>query len=216
MAMEARFGTLQKKSVDEQIKAAGQYVIELDKMAALTGATRKEQEKAREAVMAIAQLRAALFQAKEKAKTGDPEAIAKVAELERAVKVSTTLMQAGQTDLAKGTAEYSATGGPTSEAAARAMQALPEVLESIRTGKGSDVDRTALIGSDLKKYFGQYAETMKYTGNIAGVYQDSFGEADDFITKMDNMEKAKREFESKPENAGKEFDRDKYLEEIRH
>jgi len=68
MAMQARFGLLEGKSKQDLIKGTQNYINELDKTAALTGASRKEQETARDFAMAQAELRAAIFDEKEKAK----------------------------------------------------------------------------------------------------------------------------------------------------
>ena len=75
MKQEALMNGQVNKSQADLIKGAKSYILELDKMAELTGATRQEQEEAREAVLAEESLQAAIFVAREK---GDEKELAKL------------------------------------------------------------------------------------------------------------------------------------------
>ena len=66
MAQQSRFG---QKTNGDLTKSAASYIGELDKLATVTGASRKEQEDARKAIMSINQLRAAMLEAEKKGDT---------------------------------------------------------------------------------------------------------------------------------------------------
>lgn len=118
MSMQARMGALQGKSTADLIKGASAYIEELDAMARLTGASRKEQEEGREFAMAENKLRAAMLAAQER---GDKD---EAAHLEKMAKVVANYAALGLKTEATGIAHMAASkGGVTSAEAARMSQA---------------------------------------------------------------------------------------------
>jgi len=170
MAHMAQFMSQQSKTgmkaSGDQAKAAANYVLELDKMAVLTGASRKEQEDARKAILSMNQLRAAMLEAEEANDTD------KLAELTRAYETASALMAAGLKAEGGALAKLSAAGGgPVDAETARIYQAMSGAggtLEMIKSGKGSNVDRTQAAVSGLMTQNKQYLGTTKLTGGIAG------------------------------------------------
>ena len=170
MAQQSKTGM---KASGDQSKAAANYVLELDKMAVLTGASRKEQEDARKAILSMNQLRAAMLEAEE---AGDTD---KLAELTRAYETASALMAAGLKAEGGALAKLSAAGGgPVDAETARIYQAMSGpggTLEMIKSGKGSNVDRTQAAVSGLMTQNKQYLGTTKLTGGVAG---QTVGEGD--------------------------------------
>jgi hypothetical protein len=104
MATQTRMGMIQGKSQADLIKGSVAYMEELDRIAAITGIGRKEQEEAQKAVLSIENLRAAMFQAE---RSGDTK---RQKELETAFKYSSRLMAEGRKKEAAGVAKYYAAG----------------------------------------------------------------------------------------------------------
>ena len=180
MAQEQRFGLMQKKSIEDQAKAAGAYVVELDKMATLTGATRKEQETAREAVMQIQSLRAAMMKAKASGNTEEAE------RLKRYLDVATAFQAQGLNEQAKGTAELAAGKGPISEASAMMIQAAPQMIEMLDKNIGTAVERYATGIKEIYARAVEYADTAAVGGDLSKLVGD-YGKIDDSNTKLDQL-----------------------------
>lgn len=164
MAQQSRFS---QKTNGDQTKAAANYIQELDKLATVTGASRKEQEDARKAILSINQLRAAMLEAEKK---GDTKTLEK---LQRAYETSSALYAAGLKEEGGALAKLMAAGGaPTDRETARVQQAMGGkggAIEMIETGQGSQLDRAKAGISGLAKREEQFASTTKYTGEIEGV-----------------------------------------------
>lgn len=195
MALQTRLGLIQGKSVSDLQKGAANYIEELDKLAAITGASRREQEDARNAIMAIEQLRAAMIDEEAKSKiSGDTT---KLKEIERAIEVATSLQVAGQNRLAAGTAHYVAAGGITSTESAEAAYALRQTLADIKSGKGSTVQRAMGAANEAYAAASSVAATRRIGGDTTGLYSDKSGSAADFKRRSDEVaagfEKAKKE-----------------------
>ena len=129
MAQQTRMGMIQGKSQQDLVKGAAAYVEELDKLSMLTGATRKEQEDARAAVMAEEELRAAMLQAE---LDGDKQ---RQQQLKSMADYSSYLRTVGDTRGATGVAKYAAAGGPIDEASAAAMITYGKGIEAALNGK---------------------------------------------------------------------------------
>jgi flagellum-specific peptidoglycan hydrolase FlgJ len=170
MAQQSKLGA---KASGDQAKAAANYVLELDKMAVLTGASRKEQEDARKAILSMNQLRAAMLEAED---AGDTK---KLEELTRVFETSSALMAAGLKNEGAALAKLGAAGGgPVDAETARVYQAMSGAggtLEMIKSGQGSNVDRTQAAISGLMKQNRQFAGTTKLTGGVPG---QTMGEGD--------------------------------------
>jgi muramidase (phage lysozyme) len=88
MSIQARTGQMQLKNTEKLIEESARFVHELDQAAQLTGATRREQQEAREAAMAEVRFRAALIDAE---KRGDTADMAQLKVAERAAAIAKSL-----------------------------------------------------------------------------------------------------------------------------
>ena len=88
MSIQARTGQMQLKNTEQLIEESARFVHELDQAAQLTGATRREQQEAREAAMAEVRFRAALIDAQQRGDTAD---MAQLKVAERAAAIAKSL-----------------------------------------------------------------------------------------------------------------------------
>lgn len=88
MSIQARTGQMQLKNTEQLIEESARFVNELDQAAQLTGATRREQQEAREAAMAEVRFRAALIDAQQRGDTAD---MAQLKVAERAAAIAKSL-----------------------------------------------------------------------------------------------------------------------------
>jgi hypothetical protein len=171
MALQTRMGMAQGKTQADLVKGSVAYMEELDRIAAITGIGRKEQEEAQKQVMAIEELRAAMYQAE---KSGDTK---RQAELEQAMKYSTRLMAEGRKKEAAGVAKYYAAGKNVIDSeSAMAMQNSAGAIEAINRGeKGENVYQAGIesaresakrtagtkrIGGDVSNQIGDFNATL--------------------------------------------------------
>lgn len=214
MAMQARFGLLEGKSKQDLIKGTQNYINELDKTAALTGASRKEQETARDFAMAQAELRAAIFDEKEKAKGGDEQAAIRVKELQGQMELVSKLKLIGQDQLGIGVARNAAAGQIVDPSSAKAVRMLAGSIEAYKTGAGTEQTRVGALGEELKAGFKELAPLARIKADaITGLADIDIAKLDDGITAFTNVAKLRAEFEKDPKNKGKVFD-DKALDEM--
>lgn len=166
MATQTRMGMLQNKTQADQIKGAVAYMEELDRIATITGIGRKEQEEAQKQVLAIEELRAAMFQAE---KSGDTK---RQAELEQAFKYSTRLMTEGRKKEAAGFAKYYAAGKNVVDAeSAAAIQSSRGAMEAISAGKtGEDVKMAGDVTA--KEALTRVAGTKRIGGDVSSQVLD--------------------------------------------
>lgn len=172
MSQQTKMGMAQFKTQAQLVKGTEEYIKDLVVLQELTGASRKEQEEAREAILAIEELRAAQFEAESR---GDR---AEVERLQRYFEGASTMMSMGLTNLAKGYAQYAA-GGPATADAAAVMQSLPRLIQA--TERGANI-ATSLkdLGADLKDASGRISSTVRFGGAEAtrGIVPDSFAIVD--------------------------------------
>lgn len=101
MSIQAKTGQLQLKNTEQLIHESSKFVYELDQAAQLTGATRKEQQEAREAALAEVRFRAARIEAERRGDTAfkaQLDAAERAAALARSmgdVRGATGILQAG-------------------------------------------------------------------------------------------------------------------------
>jgi len=185
MANQTRMGMMQGKQQGDLVKGAAAYMEELDRIAAVTGIGRKEQEDAQKQVMAIEELRAAMYEAERK---GDTK---RQAELEAAMKYSTRLMAEGRKKEAAGVAKYYAAGKNVVDAdSAMAMQNSAGAIKAISEGKTGEVVYQAGIESAK--------ESLKRTAGTRAIGGDVSGQVGDYVATIDatkRSEKTKQEFE---------------------
>ena len=192
MAQQTRMGMLQKGSTDNLIKSAGAYIEELDKISMLTGATRKEQEEARAAVMAEEELRAAMLQAEIDGDTDRQKQLKAMADY------SAYLRVAGDTRGATGVAKYAAAGGPVDEASAAAMITYGKGIEAALNGK--PIAEIIKQGNDSSKdILKQMAGSKSVGADVSGLVTGKFGTLVDNTKMIDEAVKLS-------EKTGKTFD----------
>jgi hypothetical protein len=88
MSIQARTGQMQLKNTEKLIEESARFVHELDQAAQLTGATRREQQEAREAAMLEVRFRSALIDAQQRGDTAD---LAQLKVAERAAAIAKSL-----------------------------------------------------------------------------------------------------------------------------
>ena len=203
MAQQTRMGMLQGRSTDNLIKSAGAYIEELDKISMLTGATRKEQEEARAAVMAEEELRAAMLQAEIDGDTDRQKQLKAMADYSAYLRVS------GDTRGATGVAKYAAAGGPVDEASAAAMITYGKGIEAALNGK--PIAEIIKQGNDSsKEILKQMAGSKSVGADVSGLVTGKFGTLVDNTKMIDEAVKLS-------EKTGKTFDqalKDQILSEI--
>jgi hypothetical protein len=192
MAQQTRMGMMQGKSQEQLIKGAAAYVEELDKLSMLTGATRKEQEEARAAVMAEEELRAAMLQAEIDGDTDRQKQLKAMADYSAYLRVS------GDTRGATGVAKYAAAGGPVDEASAAAMITYGKGIEAALNGK--PIAEIIKQGNESsKEILKQMAGTKSVNGDVSGLVTGKFGTMIDNTKMIDEAVKLS-------EKTGKTFD----------
>jgi ABC-type transporter Mla subunit MlaD len=160
MAQETRLGMSRLKTESQLIKGSEAYIKELVLLQELTGATRKEQEEAREAIMAVDELRASILEAEAR---GAPQA--ELERLRQYYEAAVSMQAMGQSQLAKGIAQYGA-GGPASAEAAAVLQSMPRLIQGLESGQKAN----QLLGSiavDLREALLRVAPTVRFGGSEA-------------------------------------------------
>lgn len=168
MANQTRMGMMQGKTQQELIRGSQTYIEELDKISMMTGATRKEQEEARAAVMAEENLRAAMLQAEV---DGDKE---RQKQLKSISDYATYLRATGDTRGATGVANYGAMGGPVDDASAAAMITYGKGIEAALNGKPiAEVIKEGQKSAD--QTLKQMAGTRAVGGDVSGLVTGKYG-----------------------------------------
>jgi len=160
MAQQTRLGMMQGKSVSDLAKGSKDYIEELDRLAMITGASRKEQEEARDAMLKIEQLRAAMFIAQER---GDA---VETARLKRGYELASAIYASGDKRGGAGAAQYFAGRGivgaesaafeSTYRGSVKALEQGKSVEDAFFAGVQSGKERlregadTIAVGGDLK------------------------------------------------------------------
>jgi len=159
MTMQARFGGLQGKSVQELSRSANNYILEMDRLAELTGASRKEQEDARKQLMNLQELRAKMILAK------TPEERER---LKFGLETAQTLSAAGLKSMASGLMKYVSSGGAITAESAPGYMAMPDLFKRTLRGQGTVAGNIVGAAPQLEAFYkmaaqaGQYgAESMK-------------------------------------------------------
>ena len=196
MVNQTRMGLAQGKTQQELIRGSQQYIEELDKVAMLTGASRKTQEEARAAVMAENELRAAIYEAK---KNKD---FALVEKLEQAAELAKNLKIMGDTRGMTGVSKYAAAGfNPTDEVSGAAMLTFQEALTNISQGKGgsaSDNLTTALKG--LQTSMDNYAGAAKFGGDFKPLQTADMATAADMVGIKESFDEKRKQDPNKSTN----------------
>jgi hypothetical protein len=186
MTTEARLGKARITDQEKLNKAAFNYIVEMDKLAELTGATRKEQEEARNQILAIEELRAAML---------DEQDAVEKEKLERALKNAESLYAAGAKGMAAGVAKYFAAGeAMTSPEAVKTFQSAPQLLDRISKGQGTVAENMVLAATEMKDQAKQFASVGRLNADaVKSVMAEGFGTASDFYLRLkDAPEQAKK------------------------
>jgi LAS superfamily LD-carboxypeptidase LdcB len=192
MAQQTRMGMMQGKSQQDLVKGASAYVEELDKLAMLSGATRKQQEESRAAVMAEEELRAAMLQAEIDGDTTRQK------QLEGIAKYAAYLRDSGDTRGSTGVTRYGAAGGPIDDASAAAMMTYGKGIQAALDGK--PIAEVIKQGNESsKETLKQMAGTKTVGGDTSGILTGKFGNLVDNTKMIDAATKLS-------EKSGKSFD----------
>ncbi len=189
MALQARLGLLQGKTVTELATGAGKYLEELDKTATLLGSSRKEQEDARGAVMAIEQLRAAMMAAQASGNTEESE------KLERYLQQAVVLQERGLTKESAGVAKLGASGGAVTDddtVIARQMYSN-DYFKKLDKGTATTIELTRQLAKETQTAYERTALGFARTGVDPGMTGGKFGKAADMTTAVKLQEKTVRE-----------------------
>jgi len=197
MANQTRMGLAQGKTQQELIRGSQQYIEELDKIAMLTGANRKEQEEARAAVMAEEELRAAQLQAELSGDKKRQEYLAKMADY------ATYLRASGDIRGSTGATRFAAGRGPTDETSAAFMQTYGNASKAALEGKN--------IGEIIKEGQLQANQQLKQFAGVKAVG----GDVSPLITgKIGNMIDTSKKNETVLKAVGEKGNIDDYIKEL--
>jgi hypothetical protein len=158
MAQQARLGRLERRSTEELVQRSAKFARELDLMAQLTGASRKEQLEIRERQMADERFRSALAAAK--ARNDEAE----ITRLEKAQAIAAAVEAAGDKTGAQGILQIAAARGAltTPEAVAAEMtygvnavlnsqgtvtESLQQLVEQGKISQRALADTSAIVGT---------------------------------------------------------------------
>ncbi len=216
MAQQSRFGLLQGKTTQDVVKGMQEYIKELDRTAALLGASRKEQEQAREAVRAIQNLAAATM----KAKLDGNKDLAE--ELLAAQKTAEKFQVEGLTTQAKAFAELAASrvinGGQVaalSNDSAQALASMPEAIEMLNSGQKDSMKMFTTAVGELTKFARPLLDAGIAGSNLSAFGLGAIEKLSDTGTKLESVFAEERKFKADPKNKGKEFDVNAFLDGLR-
>ena len=168
MALQNRLGLTQEKTAAETAKSAKLYMEELEKTAELTGATRKEQEDARNVVMSMESGQAALLDEQRKLAQGDRGAEARIEQIGLILKLAAEAQAKGQTETAKGLADTAA--GNASVEALQVQRAQAGVLAEIKKGEKDLTYLTVQMHNAGLAQARDLAGTRRITGDAKSTY----------------------------------------------
>ena len=214
MALEARLGLLRDKSAAQVLKSNQNYIEELDKIAEITGITRREQEEGMKFVMANEQFRAGMNveQRRLAANPDDKDAKKRLEDMEKVALVAAVLEKQGATRQATGalqkygagnalTTEESVEfhiGNPEFDKALKAGAEFPQLLLMVNKSiidNSREVAHIASLGASTKGM--KYGDTQAAAGNIAATTETLLKERD--------AERAKQ---------GSKFDENKFINDF--
>lgn len=157
VATFSRLGLTQGKTFEELKKSTQDYMLEVDQIARITGATRKQQEEEQQKNLANAKFRAMIF---EMQNNGQEK---QAAQLEQYVNGLTGPMA----DAARATLTGIATTKEAVELDTVLNGAMTRNITAIKNGASAqealaDINKSSLVGAK------NYAGIMKYSGDIAG------------------------------------------------
>lgn len=178
MSIQARTGQLQLKNVSELVNESGKFVEELDRAAQLTGATRREQQEAREAAMAEVRFRAALIDAERRGDKADQE------QLQIALRTSAILKSLGDEKAATGVLQQAAGRGALTTGEAIAAEMTYKLSEILNNPNITDEQILEQLAKSADANLASFAATNRLVGGIDNLQTD--------IRSMDNSVRRQR------------------------
>ena len=173
MEQQVSLGGLEKKTTEQIAAGAKGYVFELDRAATLLGVTRKEQEKAADAVRAISQFAAAKNVARQEGNTE------KLKDLELTENIAKQFMAKGLPQLAEAFIK-SKSGAAVDGNQAVMLRYLEPMLEANKRGETNQTRLLQLAGQGIGTYQNQIARNVQVAGEQSGVGIDSFAAFENF------------------------------------
>lgn len=160
MSIQARTGQLQLKNIQQLTEESGKFVQELDMAAQLTGATRREQQEAREAAMTETRFRAALIDARQRGDKEDQR------QLEIAQRTSAILKSMGDEKGALGVLQQAAGRGALTTPEAIAAEQTYRLSEILSQPNITDQQILATLAKNGQINQQQFSATNRLIGNI--------------------------------------------------
>jgi hypothetical protein len=188
MSMQTRMGLDLNKSQAEQIRGAKEYIEQLDRLSQLTGATKKEQEEAREAVMKIDQLRAAMLMAEDR---GDKEESER---LKMVMAMAAREQELGNNRGVKGIVDVGVNnGGFTTQEGAIASQQYRKGFDLIREGNRNVEDILDAANKSSKDQARRVAPLAKISGDTSGLFLGGIGSTVDESKRFEQARKLQQQ-----------------------
>jgi hypothetical protein len=159
MAYQNKLGL---KTTGDVTKATGEYILELDRLAAITGTSRKEQEQARENIIKMNKIQSALIAAESRNDQTE------VTRLKKAIEVAAVLAASGNTTDAANYAAYHAAGGKGAMDAGTAriagMSGGPGGADDLLTKDASTIEILRAFSKQAMDQERRQSETNKIVG----------------------------------------------------
>ena len=213
MALQARLGIQQDKNSTQLRDSTKSYIEELDRIAELTGATRKEQETAREAVMKIEELRAAILDEQDKKEKGDTGADARIERLQRYLNVATTFQQMGDAKMAKGAATTGSANGAIIGEEGSAFYIMAQRQGLLKGLEQGGMSKEAIALAARRAYVEQtqsMSGVMRYGSNVGPLAGSAVIAGE---TKATDAQFIKREAEEKSK-LGDKYNQQEFIERL--
>ena len=219
MADQTRFGQMQGKSVADLAKGSGAYIEELDKLATLTGQNRKDSEDARNAIMAMENLRAGMMDAEKKrddakAAGNEVEFNIQQARLNKYQATERLGEQFQKSDPAyvKGLVDRIVSGTVSSKEAAQAQNMSPEVIKNLETGRGTTLENVMLASKENLRAMQKYASAGMIDASTEGLTTGKYGATADMNKRIQPMQDA---YNKEKAAKGDKFDEDDFFKKFR-
>ena len=177
MSIQARTGQLQLKNTHQLVEESAKFVKELDLAAKITGQTREDQARAREAALSEERFRSAVVAARLR---GDEQ---EQARLQRAADIAGALKAFGDTRGATGTLQLAASGGAMTTPEAVAAEMTYGINKVLNNPSAPLPEALKGMVENAKRQQRGLAETNRMIGTIEGIQTNVVG-IDDFVTRM--------------------------------
>jgi len=196
METQVSLGGLEKKNNQEVAAGVRNYVLELDRVATLTGLNRKDLEKGRDAIRAISQLAAAKDVAMMRGDKG------RLAEIEVTEKIAGA-MQKTMPQMAEALAKFQSHAALDQNQVVM-LQYLGPMIDAMKKGETDQIRLNELAAKGMEEYQHKIASYTNIIGEQQGVSLDSYKAISDFrATVKGSREKTEKEDANTPPGAPK-------------